>query len=485
MPGVHLRHTCSLTLALCLFSASTLTLASPAYAAASGGDKADDRTEELQAEIDAQEARLKALEAKLKSPDATAPAATPAAPTTDSTPRPTPETAPTDARQEILVSGYLQGEVQSHQDSQDQLKPGGDPYNQDRFLVRRARIRVGREYSWSSLFLELDGNSTNGPALNLWHAEVALQYRGANPLTLPPMIKLTAGIFDTPFGFELIESPEVRWFTERSFGSRELFPAEPDAGAKLSGAIGWFRYAVAMLNGMPYGTSLPLRSPHSAKDLVFRVASVSQPTAATELQFGTSLLEGSGFSKGIDATKGGVVWHDDNENGVVDPGELSGVPGQAPIPSADFRHWAVSADARIRQHTPLGWTTLSGEVTFSSNLDRGRYTSDPTGNSGVDYREIGYVLSIQQEIGKYVTLGFRTDYFNPNSDAFGYENGHRVPLQLTVRDYSPLIGISLPDLRSRLVFQYDFSQNHFARDASGVPANQPANAWTLRLQGSL
>jgi len=50
-----------------------------------------------------------------------------------------------------------------------------------------------------------------------------------------------------------------------------------------------------------------------------------------------------------------------------------------------------------------------------------------------------------------------------------------------VRTYSPLIGVVLPQ-RARLVFQYDFIRDAFARDARGVPTDLRNNQWTLRLQ---
>ncbi len=44
----------------------------------------------------------------------------------------------------LEVSGYLQAQVEVHQLSEDELAPDGRPLNQDRFLVRRARLRADR-----------------------------------------------------------------------------------------------------------------------------------------------------------------------------------------------------------------------------------------------------------------------------------------------------------------------------------------------------
>src|SRR4029079_19144208 len=96
--------------------------------------------------------------------------------------------------------------------------------------------------------------------------------RGKTAAPAPPIIKLTGGLFDTPFGYELVESPRTRFFMERSLASRAFFPAEPDFGVRLSGAISLFRYAVAVVNGEPLGTKngFPGQDPNATKDVVAR-----------------------------------------------------------------------------------------------------------------------------------------------------------------------------------------------------------------------
>ncbi len=473
---------------------------------AAAADALSEKLDEQTASINAQEVRIKALEQKLeamkkklaqegapsadKSSAATtsANAATAAAATAPGTPPP-PSTGggllSDDPRKGLVITGYTQAEYESHQDSESQLRAGGGLLNQDRFLIRRGRIKLEREWQWASLMVEFDANTTNGPVFNLWHAEASLQYRGDNAGDLPPIARLTMGIFDTPFGAELLESPRTRWFTERSWGSRQLFPSEPDVGVKVSGALGWFRYWAAVLNGEPYGTPFQFRSPQIVKDVALRFAAVSKPTPTSEFRLGVSVLDGHGFAPGSDATKASVSWHDDNENGVIDPGELTGVPGQAAVASQDFRHWAIGADALIGLQTAWGWSQAWVEIALASNLDRGLYTANPVNSGGVDYRELNYVIGLQQDIGKWGVVGLRTDYYDPNSDYLGYQNGNRIKQNLTVRNVSPMIGFAVPGGHARVVFQYDFNRNHFAINALGVPSNMAANAWTIRIQGEL
>jgi hypothetical protein len=417
-----------------------------------------------------------------------------AEPSASSTPTPTSTSTSTstsitpepnrDPTQGLALTAYVQTQYESHQDSEDQLRQGGALLNKDRFLVRRGRVKVEREWDWASLMVEVDGNTTNGPVFQLWHAEPSLLYRGKNDPKSPPMVKATMGMFDTPFGWELVESPRTRYFMERSTISRALWPSEPDIGARVSGALGWFRYAFAFVNGQPAGVKdFALQDPNGSKDFVARVGGVVDVPDRVEFQFGVSFLDGKGFHKGTDATKSGVVWKDANENGIIDLGELQPVVGQAATPSQNFDRWAVGADARLRFKTRLGWSMLFGELVFASNLDRGLVIADPV-LTGIDSREVGYVAGFVQEIGDHFVVGLRHDFYDPNADYLDREAGKLVPQSQRIRNWSPMIGAVLPG-RARLLFQYDAQRNYFARNEQGVPINLAANTWTLRLQVEL
>src|SRR5262249_12877813 len=156
-----------------------------------------------------------------------------------------------------VLTSYVQAQLENHEESEDQLRPGGAPMNQNRFLIRRGRVKISRDWEYSSLMVEIDGNTTSRQAFSLWHAEASVLWRGGKPAPRPAVVKLTGGIMDTPFGYELVESPRTRFFMERSLQSRAFFPSEPDVGARLSGQVGWFRYALAFMNGEPLGEPTP------------------------------------------------------------------------------------------------------------------------------------------------------------------------------------------------------------------------------------
>jgi hypothetical protein len=383
----------------------------------------------------------------------------------------------------ISFGGYLQSQYESHQDSQDQLAPGGAVLNKNRFLIRRARVSVTGEWEYVAFAVELDANTQNGPQVDLRKAEASLQYRPDREK--PPILMATIGQFDTPFGYELVESPRTRWFMERSQVSQGFWPGEPDLGVRLAGALSFFRWTIAGVNGEPIGekSAYALQDPNSAKDILFRFGFDAHPRPDLQIAGGVSSLRGTGFHPGSDATKTGLQWQDLNNDGVIEGGELTPVGAQIAKPSVNFQRWAAGADLRVNYRSPIGVTKIYGEFELGSNMDRNDYFADPV-QALIDQRELGFYVGAVQELGRYAVAGFRYDYYDPNSDAFDSRLGLQLPRSQAVKTASPLIGLVLPD-RARLLFQYDIVRNQLARNAQGLPTDLKANVWTVRLQVQL
>jgi hypothetical protein len=384
----------------------------------------------------------------------------------------------------LVFSGYVQAQYTANQASEDQLQQGGLPLNEDRFLVRRARVRVDRSWKWASTAIEVDGNTTRGPTFGLRRAEAALVWRNPDSAA-PPYVRLTGGLSEIPFGYEITDSPRSRWFMERSNGGLALFPGEPDIGLRLSGGIGWFRYSIAAQNGEPLDDrpGKTNRELNAAKDLVGRVGVSTDVTSSFHVSGGVSFLTGEGFHPGTDATKNGVSWRDLNENGQIDNGELISIPATAATPSQNFSRWAFGADAQLALETRLGKSRLYGELFVAQNADRGVFVADPIA-TGADARELGWYIAFVQDITRWGVVGFRADYYDPNADVFDKRGGRLIPADASVKTYSPLVGLVFPD-RVRLLIQYDAIVDKLARDRQGVPTDLENDQITLRLQGEL
>jgi hypothetical protein len=383
----------------------------------------------------------------------------------------------------LRIGGYLQGEFQTNQLSEDQLAQGGAPLNQNRFLLRRARVRFDRDWDFAAGTIELDANTVNGVTVGIRRAEASLLYRDKDHENPLPLVMLTLGVTDNPFGYELLESTRARVFMERTSGSLAIFPTEADLALKVSGALGFLRYAVALANGEPLNNNGLPRDPNAAKDLLGRVGVDVKPLPVLSVWGGASFANGTGFHPGSDAGKSSVAWRDLNEDGLQTPDEVFGVPNSVATPSKNFDRWALGLDVGATLQTKFGESKLYAEGFVATNYDRGLFVSDPV-TTGIDVRQAGGYVAVLQEVTKYGIAGFRASFYDPNSDLLETRQGEVLPLSQTIVTLSPVLGLVLKG-RARLLFQYDFVFDNLARDARGVPTDAENDAFTARLQVEL
>lgn len=426
------------------------------------------------AEVAALQAKIAALDARLAGLEA--PAAAPA-------PSPTPPASQPSWIEvlDLRVHGYAQVQFVSSELSENEVSVEGEPLNQDRLLVRRGRVEVERSFKYAHTSVEIDVNTVDGPYVSPSGLELS-GFLPSREAGRPPLVAVTVGLFDIPFGTELPESSAVRYFTERTFGSRSLFPGDSDVGVQLSGGLGPVRYAIAGINGVPLKNTPDDALVYTAeKTLVGRVGLEAGPQERWKLTAGASFLSGTGLHAGTPETKSSLLWSDSNQNGTVSLDELVAVNGQAATPSETFGQWAVGADAGVSFKTKLGWSRVFAEATMASNLDRGYLVADPVA-SGYDLREVAWSAGATQEVFTYGVLGFRADSYDANADLFESRRGEFIPTDVSVLTLSPLLGAQVPKL-GRLLVQYDYVVDHLGRDDLGEPADLPNDQWTVRLQG--
>ena len=389
------------------------------------------------------------------------------------------------ARLGLSLTGYVQADLAFRQSSEDQINTStGNPLNEDRFMIRRARLRATLDRTYVAGLLELDGNTVNGPQARIAGAEASLRLPGADPHGVP-LLMATIGLFKIPFGWEVIESDRDRLFLERSSTERALFPGEYDVGARLQGGWRFLRYSLAAQNGEPIGEkSFPVRDPNHQKDWVGRLG-IDGGEGPVRVVAGFSGLYGTGFHKGTPATKPGIQWIDSNEDGVIDSNELRPVPGRAAEPSINFPRHALGADLLIAGTTGMGRTTAYGEIYYARDLDRAILPADPTGAVGAvgrSYRELGWYVALMQDIGPHATVGARYDYYNPDRDASDRQIGMVVPNDASYSTLA-LVG-ALRSPSGRLIVEYDINRNHLGRAASGLPTNLRDNVLAIRGEAS-
>jgi hypothetical protein len=383
----------------------------------------------------------------------------------------------------VSIAGFLQADWGIwRQSSEDQINPSTlQPINEERFLIRRARLRTTLDKTYVGGALEFDGNTVNGSTARIVGAEASIKLPGEEGSPLP-LLMGTIGLFKIPFGFELLQSDRDRLFMERSTAEQALFPGEYDVGAR--GMFNWrfVRVLAAIQNGNPLGEkAFPGRDPNAWKDFSGRVGVDTPITDDVSLAAGFSGLYGKGFHRGNPATKPTLGWKDANEDGAFSgSNELVTSPGLAATPSANFPHFAYGADAGLAVGLPgFGKAIAYGELYMAKNLDRAKLIADPLGPVGREYREFGaYVAGILQ-VGELAAFGLRWDTYNPDLDSTDPVRT-LVPTDLS---YSTLaFAAELHNASGRLVLEYDHNKNHAGRDSIGNPTTLKDDSLVLRGQ---
>lgn len=368
------------------------------------------------------------------------------------------------------------------QDSVDELDPATRrPLNQERFLIRRGRLRADAHRPAAggalSAALELDGNTLDGPAARLLGAQVAFGYPAG-----APRVTVTAGLFKTPFGAEVPASERDKPFLESPAFARGLFPGSYDAGVMAQGRYGLARWSVALVNGAPVGDAQWRgRDPAGGYDLVGRLGAAVDGPRRLRVEAGVSAITGTGLHPGAPPTKDSFQWVDENQNGIVDGvQELQVVPGSPGTPSQTFSRDALGADVQIRWCLrALGAGAASAEAAIATNLDRGVRYADPVAASR-DLRHLGYAVGVVQSLGPRAAAGARYDRYEPDRDASERAGAEVVPARPVYATLALMAAVRWRD--ARLVAEYDHERNPLGRDDAGAPATRSADRVTLRAQ---
>ncbi|MFO0675097.1 MAG: hypothetical protein U0169_01055 [Polyangiaceae bacterium] len=379
------------------------------------------------------------------------------------------------------VSGYVQNEwVPFRQSSEDEVDPStGQPLNLQRFLIRRARMRLEAERGYVIGSFELDANTLHGIQVRPFNAEATIRWPAGDPGE-GPFVAATMGLFLTPFGYEAAEADGLRPFLERTTAIQAFFPSSADLGFRLRGGYRFVTYSLGIMNGEPIGEStFPGVDPNESKDVVGRIQAHGSFGPRVKVAAGVSGLSGQGFHAGTRPTKDALLWRDVNEDGVVQTTEVQVIAGSAGTPSENFKRFALGADLQVHVDVPiLGEFAARAEIVRASNLDRGYVNSDPVA-AGRDYRQLGWQLGFVQELTKWGLVGFRYDVYDPDFDASEQKALRVVPVDRTHTTTSVLAAVRYE--KAKLVGQFDHSDNHLGRGTNGLPARLADDTFTLRV----
>jgi hypothetical protein len=416
-----------------------------------------------------------AVAATARARGAEPPAAVVAAP---APPAPAPAPLPLDVR----LGGYIQADgVVYDRSSTDEVDPStGAPLNQTRYLIRRARLHLDVDHGRMGGSLELDANTVNGASAGVIDAEVSVRARAPDG-SGRAWGDATIGLLRTPWGYEVGERDQDRFFLERSTMSRALFPGVFDLGVRVRAGWRFLDVQLALLNGDPLADrTFPVQDPNEAKDLVGHVR-VSGARGRVAFAAGLSGMAGTGFHRGTPETKDVLVWRDQNEDGIVELSEIQIIPGSAATPSRNFHRFALGGDARVTVAVPrLGALDLFAEGIWAANYDRALFVADPVA-SGRDLRERGFVVGGVQELGAHAAVGFRFDSYDPDVDSNAPRAAAVVPLDARFLTWTATAAWRWAGL-DRVVVEYQHQRNPLGRSASGAPTTLGGDAVAVRGQ---
>jgi hypothetical protein len=380
---------------------------------------------------------------------------------------------------QVDLTGYLQADwIAASDDSVDQLDPSGQPLNEQRFLIRRGRVRVEARRDALSGAIELDGNTINGATARLLSAQAGWRLAADHG---PPLVALTAGLFKTPFGAEVPASERDKPFLEPPAFARALFPGNYDAGMMAQGAYGIARWSIAVVNGSPVGdTQWKGKDPSSSYDIVGRIGADVEGPSKLRLEAGVSGITGNGLHPGTPAVKEGLQWVDENQDGRVDLTELQVVPGTVGTPSRAFDRAAIGADLQIHWCIcAIGNGAAFGEVVMATNLDRGIVYADPIALAR-DVREVGFAVGVVQNLGVHAQAGVRYDRYDADKDASQRLGVDLIGVHEVFSTLSIMAAGSWHD--ARMTVQYDHERNPLGRGDDGMPLTRADDRVTFRAQ---
>jgi hypothetical protein len=193
-----------------------------------------------------------------------------------------------------------------------------------------------------------------------------------------------------PFGGEWREHHGDRPLIERSYFQRNMFPGDFDLGAHFSMVSRHVDVELAVINGRTFGEldqggSLDL---NRAKDGVL-----------------TARMKAGGFEAGL--------------SGYAGMGQLIDATN---LRFKQFGRFAADLDLSFKHHVGrLGMFRAFGELVYGTNMDRGVLDAGNLPVMPADLAqdvqnrdELGALIRVDQEFGRWVSLGARYDYYSPD-----------------------------------------------------------------------
>ena len=387
--------------------------------------------------------------------------------------------------QKLKISGYYQFQYQKADSMGAKSFSGGDfdPKLDNRFSVRRGRVKFAYAGNRSNYVIQFDVT------------EKGLAIKDAYMNFTDPWLEaftLTGGVFNKPFGYEIVYSSSQRESPERARFTQTLFPGERDLGAMLTfqmpKASPWNFLKIDAGYFAGNGTNPEF---DNKKDFIGRIG-ITRAAMEERVRYGV----------GLSYYNGGVYQGTKN---VYEMAEVGGVNVFSKLAAdttiGDFQKREYKGvDAQVTIETVVGLTTIRGEYVMGDQPGQAKTSTSPT----TDFTKVtgsatvpdgynrkfngGYVYFVQSIARTPITLVAKYDFYDPNTTVKGDDIGKTVAGQkatnATDLKYSTLgLGALLAVSNNvKVVAYYDMVTNEKSSNLSGYTKDLKDNVFTLRLQ---
>jgi hypothetical protein len=385
------------------------------------------------------------------------------------------------------VTGYLQAQWQMADSAGIASFAGGNfpKYADNRFAVRRGRLKFQYEGEYSSFVIQIDATQ-NGVTLK--DAYLTLK----DPWL--QMFTLTGGVFNRPFGFEIGYSSSLRESPERARITQTLFPGERDLGGMISiqprkeSRFNFIRLDLGLICGNAIAPEID-----SHKDFVGHLyINRTTKNQAFKYGLGVSYYNGGYFQESKFVYNMNKVYPGGPYGFVVDSLETN--------KGAYAKREYYGADAQFSLDWAAGMTTIRGEYiwgtqpgSYKSNVSPNNRTYvDPGIDTYVRPMSGGYVYFIQNIGQSRHSIVIKYDWLDPNTDVAGKDitatvdnEGTAVKTYLGPSDIKYTtwgFGYNLRVTSNvKLMAYYDLVKNEDT-NIKGYTQDLKDNVFTLRLQ---
>lgn len=330
-------------------------------------------------------------------------------------------------------------------------KPDGTTTNDNRFRLRRTRLRTIYETDVVRAYLQVDLLPAGGPTATEKTIARNAEVTGIAHWTKDIKTEITGGLFQIPFRAEIIEQSMHRPWVERTQASQQLFPSGRDLGlhAKTFVNKGLFTFDIGVINGQRIGEKAFVVQPdlNAAKDLFATATSTLGPVTV-------NLAGYLGRGQTVDATLLRVKnWKRLGAN-------LGAVASHPIFPK-------------------LGQSKLMAELMFGTNMDTGaRYAfavpQIPVGftDDVKDLNQRAFYVRAEQELTKWGLAGLRYDTYTTDSSL--KNNG--------IDSYTLMAGVRMSKYL-RVITEGSFAIDNIHPDGASAPSRH-IYGYTAWMQGS-